>query len=224
MPSCRLRSMASLISCTWPRRGLVADVRRVDRFPRRRAMPMTRRWLMTAFRFSARFIRMFLCEASGRSSGCARWSGRRCLSAGWPGTGDGLGERNRRLHRVHVADRQMRINVRRLAYGVLQRLVVAVGVQTHLALVDDRLLVPVQEIRSDPSMVRMWTGTAAVAVVDHRRQRGRLARAGGADHEDQAARFHDQRLEDRRQQAGPPGDLALDGADDHAHFAALLER
>ena len=40
------------------------------------------------------------------------------------------------------------------------------------------------------SIVRMWPYSVVVAVVDHRRQRGRLARAGRAGHQHQAARLH----------------------------------
>ena len=100
---------------------------------------------------------------------------------------------------------------------------VAVRIEADLALVDHRLLVPVQvfdRILDGQDMAR----GVAVAMVDHRRQRGRLARAGRADHEDQAARLHDQVLEQLRQaQLFDGRDLALDRADHHADFAALLE-
>ena len=45
----------------------------------------------------------------------------------------------------------------------------------------------------------MWPGVLLVAVVEHRGERGRLAGAGGADHQHQAALFHDQLGQDRRQ-------------------------
>jgi hypothetical protein len=135
----------------------------------------------------------------------------------------GFGERDRRLHRVGVADLADHDHVRRLAHRVLQRLVIAVRVQAHFALVDDRLLVPMQvldRILDREDVARVFD----VALIDHRRQRGRLARAGGADHQDQPARLHDQVAEDIRQlQLVDAGDLALDRADHHADFAALLE-
>src|SRR5690606_6383148 len=66
--------------------------------------------------------------------------------------------------------------------------------------------------------------SAGVAVVDHRRQRGRLARARGADDQHQPARGHDDLLEHLRQlQLLDRGDGAADRADHHADLAALLE-
>ena len=63
-----------------------------------------------------------------------------------------------------------------------------------------------------------------VDVVDHRRQRRRLARAGRARAENQAAPLLGDLLEDRRQhQLADREDLDRDDAEDHAHRAALLE-
>src|SRR5690606_12154218 len=135
----------------------------------------------------------------------------------------GLGEGDRRFHGGGIEDLTDQDDVRRLAHGVLQRVVEGVGVQADLALVDDGLLVPVQELDRilDGEDV---AGRVAVAVVDHRRQRGRLAGTGGTDHQHQAALLHHDVLEDLGQlQLVDGGDLALDGADHHADLTALLE-
>src|SRR5690242_12993895 len=66
-----------------------------------------------------------------------------------------FGEADRGVHGVGVADFADQDHVRRLAHRVLQRLVVAVGVEAHFALVDDGFLVPVQEF-DRISTVRMW--------------------------------------------------------------------
>src|SRR5581483_7305068 len=61
-------------------------------------------------------------------------------------------------------------------------------------------------------------------MVDHRGERRRLARSRGADEQHEAARLHDQLLEqDRQAQLLDRRDVALDGADHHADFAALFE-
>jgi hypothetical protein len=80
----------------------------------------------------------------------------------------------------------IRITSGRLAHRAAQRARVGLRVEADLALVDDRLLVRVQELDRilDGDDVR----GVLVAVVDHRGQRGRLARAGGAHHQQQAAR------------------------------------
>ncbi|AJZ05202.1 hypothetical protein J162_03088 [Xanthomonas citri pv. citri] len=73
----------------------------------------------------------------------------------------------------------------------------AVRVAVHLALVDQALLRGVDEFD------RVLDGEDVpvlilVDVVDHAGQRGRLARAGRAGHQDQALRLIDQLTEDRR--------------------------
>ena len=86
----------------------------------------------------------------------------------------GFGEGDRRLHRLGVADLADQDHVRRLAHRVLQRVVEGVRVQADLALVDDRLLVPVQvfdRVLDGEDVARC----GGVAVVDHRGQRRRLA-------------------------------------------------
>jgi hypothetical protein len=77
---------------------------------------------------------------------------------------------------------------------------------------------------SGSSSVRIWPEAVLVAVVDHRRQRGRLAGAGGADHQDQAALFHDDVLQDRRQAEGLEfRDVDRDVAHHQGRRAALEE-
>ena len=110
----------------------------------------------------------------------------------------GLGEGHRVLHGLAVADLAHQDHVGRLAQRVLQRLLPAVGVDAHFALRDDAVLVRVHELH------RVFDGDdvavgVLVAVVDHRRQRGALARAGGADEDDQAALGHRHVLEHLRQ-------------------------
>jgi hypothetical protein len=67
-----------------------------------------------------------------------------------------------------------------------------------LALGDDAVLVRVHELDRvlDGDDVTL---AVLVAVADHRRQRGRLARAGAADHDHQPALGHRDVLQDRRQ-------------------------
>jgi hypothetical protein len=89
------------------------------------------------------------------------------------------------------------------------------GVGADLALVDHRLLVLEQELD------RVLDGEDVardllVAVVHHRGQRGALAGAGGAHHQQQAALFHDQVAQDhghaeRLQRRDVGGDVADDG-------------
>ena len=135
----------------------------------------------------------------------------------------GFGKRDRGFHRFFVADLADHDDVRRFAHRILQRFMVAVGIQAHLALVDHRLLVPVQVFDRifDRENVAGYVG---VAVVDHRRQRRGFSGTGGTDQQDQAARFHDQFTEqDRQAQLLDRGDIALDRANHHTDFAALLE-
>jgi hypothetical protein len=70
----------------------------------------------------------------------------------------------------------------------------------------------------------MCVGPGVVDVVQHRRQRRRLARTGGAGDEDQAAFFVGDLLEHRRQLQLVDGRHARrDDAHDQADGAALLE-
>jgi hypothetical protein len=56
-----------------------------------------------------------------------------------------------------------------------------------------------------------------VAMIDHRRQRGGLARAGGADHQHDTALVHDDRLQHLRQPQFVAGeDAVVEVANHHA--------
>ena len=66
-------------------------------------------------------------------------------------------------------------------------------------------------------------GAVGVAVIEHGCQRGRLAGAGGAYHQNQAAILECELFQlDRQAQFGKGGDLMADMAHDHTHFAALV--
>jgi hypothetical protein len=70
----------------------------------------------------------------------------------------------------------------------------------------------------------MWPSGDLVAVVHHRGQRGALAGAGGAHHQQQAALFHDQVGQDGRHvQAVQRRDFGRDEADHRGIGAALAE-
>src|SRR5690554_1863110 len=89
----------------------------------------------------------------------------------------GLGEGQRVLHGLpgsHLADQD---DIRRLAQGVLQRHLEGVGIDTHLALVDDRLLVRMHVLDGILDADDM-PAQGLVALLDHRGQGGRLAGAG----------------------------------------------
>ena len=101
------------------------------------------------------------------------------------GRGDG------RLDRFQVAHFADQDHVGVLPQGAANRLGEAGDVDADFALVDRRLLVVVIELdrvfdRDDVVI------DVVVDVVDHRRQRGRLARTGRTGHQDQPARPHDQ--------------------------------
>ena len=97
------------------------------------------------------------------------------------------------------------------------------GVEADLALVDHRAPILVHELDRilDGDDVRR---VGAVDVVDHRRQRRRLARAGDAGDEDEPALLLAQLGHHRRQvQLVEPRHLGRDDAQDHAGLPALLE-
>src|SRR3546814_3812813 len=90
-----------------------------------------------------------------------------------------------------------------------------------LALVDDRFLVLVQEFDRILDGEDM-PGGVGIAMVDHARQGGGLARAGRADHQHQATRLHHDVLEDRGQlELFDRRDLAVDGARSEGHTSEL---
>ena len=135
--------------------------------------------------------------------------------------GLGRGERGRdRLEVAHLADED---HVRVLAERGAERLGEAsVASDADLALVDDAALVPVQEL--DRVLDREDVlGAGAVDLVDQRRERRRLARAGRAGHEHEAARLLG---EARAETRGQPEllerlDLLRDEAERGADGAAL---
>ncbi len=133
----------------------------------------------------------------------------------------GIGIGQRRTHGLARADLAHHDHVRGLAHPLLQGMVVARGIDPHLALTDDGTLVREQELdgvldREDvPALV-------GVAVVDHRRQRGRLPGTGSADDQDQPVVVGHKLLEHVGQPElldGRDGDP--DKADDHRDLAAL---
>jgi hypothetical protein len=88
----------------------------------RPSLPLTRRWLITARRFSARFISTFLCalgeEVEDALDGLVGVVGVQRRQAQVAGFGEG----DRRFHRRRVRISPIRI-VRRFAHRVLQRVV-----------------------------------------------------------------------------------------------------
>ncbi len=115
----------------------------------------------------------------------------------------------------------IRSGASRSAFG--SALVIALRVDADLALVDDRLLVLEQVF--DRILERQdMAGAVAVAVIDHRRQRRRLAGAGRAGDQHQAALFHHQVEQHRRQlQRLERRHAAAHVADDQRDRAALPE-
>ena len=110
----------------------------------------------------------------------------------------GLGGGQRRVDRLLVAHLADEDDVRVLAQDAAQRALEGAGVHADLALVDDRVAVAVQELdrvldRDDVLVHR------PVHVVDHRRERGRLAGAGGAGEQDDAALLLGEAGDDRRE-------------------------
>ena len=96
-------------------------------------------------------------------------------------------------------------------------------VTVHFALVDQALLRGVHELDRilDAEDVAVF---GLVDVVDHRRQRGRLARAGGTGDQDQALRLFDQLLEQRRATQVFQGQhFRRNGAEHRAGATVLVE-
>ena len=96
-----------------------------------------------------------------------------------------------------------------------------IGIDADFALRDDAALVRVHVLDRVLDGDDVAAGLL-VAVADHRGQRGRLARAGAAHHDHQAALGQHDFLQDRRQvQLLERRDLGVDQAD-HAADVALL--
>ena len=136
----------------------------------------------------------------------------------------GLGKGQRLRHGLCGAYFTDENHVRRLAQGVLQPDLEGLRVQSDLALGDQTALVIVHEF--DGIFDRQDVFAAiAVTVPDHGRQRGRLARARGAQKHHQAAFGHRQVGHDGRQtEFIEVRNLAFDAPQHQAEATALNER
>ena len=134
-----------------------------------------------------------------------------------PGFGEGDGV----FHRLRVADFTDQNHVGRLPQRVLRRVVPGMRVDARLAVGDQRFFRQVHifhRVFHGDDMARR----RAVALIDHRRQRGRFARARAADHQRQPARVHDHFFQNGRQpQLRKVRDFRRDAADHHADIALL---
>src|SRR6202041_3458479 len=135
----------------------------------------------------------------------------------------GLGKGHRMLHGFGVAYLADQNDIRRLAQGVLQRVMPGMSVDADFAMGDQRLMRLMHEFD------RIFHGDdvarrRAVAMIDHGSQRRRLARTGGAHDKDEAPVGHDDFLEDFRQrQRGEIGYFRRNGPDHHAYMLLLNE-
>ena len=135
----------------------------------------------------------------------------------------GFGGEQAGLDRFEVAHFADENHVGILPQRAAQRVGERLGVDRHLALVDDRLRVAVEELDRilDRHHVRL---ARVVDVVDHRRQRRALAAAGRARDQHEAALFLGDGLEHLRQaQLVDRADLHRDDAKHQPDRAALLE-
>jgi hypothetical protein len=134
----------------------------------------------------------------------------------------GLGRGQRRVDRLQVAHLADEDDVGILTQRGLQAGGEGLRVRADLALVDDALLVAVEELD------RVLDGhdvlfARRVDLVDDGRQRGRLARAGRAGDEDEAARLLGEVVDDRRQPELLDGlDAERDEAERRADRRALV--
>ena len=135
----------------------------------------------------------------------------------------GLGDLQRRFDRLEVAHLADQDDVRILAQRRAQRVAEAVGVAVHLALVDQAVLVLVDVL--DRILDRQDVLVPLrVDLVEHRRQRRRLAAAGRAGDQHQPARPIGEVGQHRRQAELAEGaDLFRDQPVDRADRAALVE-
>ncbi|RMO57057.1 hypothetical protein ALQ39_05749, partial [Pseudomonas amygdali pv. eriobotryae] len=135
----------------------------------------------------------------------------------------GVGKRQRMLHGLAVTNFADQNHIRSLTQRVLQRRAETAGIDPHLALVDDGLLVAMDEFDRVFNGDDMAAGVA-VAVIDQRCQRGRFARAGGTDEQHQAVLFHDHIEQYRRQeQVLETRNIQLDIPRDDGHLVTLHE-
>src|SRR6185312_6694502 len=132
-------------------------------------------------------------------------------------------EVDRRLHALAVADLTDQNHIGSRTHHAAQRPGVGFRIEPDLALVDDRALVRMQELDRILDRHDVVRG-ALVAVIDHRRDRGGLARAGRADQEDEPAFEHDelaQRL--RKSQILEPRHVGADVPQNDRGVPALQE-
>ena len=110
----------------------------------------------------------------------------------------GVGRLERRVERFEISNFADEDDVRVLAQHAAQRLAERRRVGADFALVDVAVDVAMQELDRilDRDDVR---AAILVDVLDHRRERRRLARSGDAGDEHEAARLHRDLLEHRRQ-------------------------
>ena len=136
----------------------------------------------------------------------------------------GLGRGERGLNRLEVAHLADQDHVGILAQRRAQGRGEGQRVDADLALVDDRALVANQEL--DRVLDRHdVAGAIRVDVVDHRRERRRLAATGGPGHQNETARLHGDALDDLGQvQLVDRLHAEGDHAEDDADGAALHER
>src|SRR5256885_6744425 len=106
----------------------------------------------------------------------------------------GLGEGHRVIHGLPVADLADQDDVGRLAQGGLERGLPVHGVHADFALGNEAALVRVGELDRVLDGDDVAVGVL-VAVADHRRERGGLARTRGPYHDHQAALGHDHVLQ-----------------------------
>src|SRR6056297_3847475 len=134
-----------------------------------------------------------------------------------------LRKRDLVLHCLPVTDLTDEDHIRRLAQRVLQCVVPATGIYAHLTLVDNRLLVAVYEFHGIFNGDDVATAIA-VAVIDKGGERCRLARAGCAHKQHQAALAHNHFGERARQSEIPPTrDISNNVPGENTHLVALHE-
>jgi hypothetical protein len=135
----------------------------------------------------------------------------------------GFGEVDRILHTLAGTDLADQDHVRRLAQGVLECVLPRIGVGADFALRDQaadvRMHVLDRILDRDDMAARIL-----IAIADHRRQRSRLARTGGTDHQHQSALLHHDLGQLLRQAELFEGrNLGVDRAQHPAHAVLLDE-
>jgi len=146
-----------------------------------------------------------------------------CRGAGWRRRVARHRIRQRRTHRVAVADLADEDDVGRLPHRAAQPRACSVRASEPISpLVDDRLLVAEQEL--DRVLERQYMAChELVAVIDHRSDRRRLARAGGTDDQDQSAPLHDQVFSTSGRCSSSSWDVVRDEAHHRRDRTALQE-